>query len=149
MTGLDFRDYHLLLDEHSDQIFAMTDDFAERARKLGATTLHSIGDIAKHRRLKDNNEEVVAPKDMLIELLGDNRHLTRYLRAAHKICDKYDDRVRAHGSDTAAMDTWGGVGGGVRSAGRLHARTSVGNTGGRKRYARPVPRKGGNACGEQ
>src|ERR1700680_2861273 len=72
MSGSHFRDYHLLLDEHADQIFAMTDDIAERARKIGGTTLHSISDISRHQRLEDNNEEFVAPKDMLTELRGDN-----------------------------------------------------------------------------
>src|SRR5882757_9210373 len=72
MTGKHFRDYHLLLDEHSDQIFAMTDDIAERARKIGGTTLHSIGEIAKLQRLKDNNAESVAPHDMIAELAADN-----------------------------------------------------------------------------
>src|SRR5271165_7613044 len=67
MSGRHFRDYHLLLDEQADQLFAMTDDIAERARKIGGTTLHSIGDIAKHQRLKDNSEEFVAPKEMLSE----------------------------------------------------------------------------------
>src|SRR5271156_386753 len=95
MTGRHFRDYHLLLDEHAEQIFAMTDDIAERARKLGGTTLHSISDISKHQRLKDNNEEVVAPKQMLTELLGDNRHLIRYLRATHEVCDKHNDVATA------------------------------------------------------
>src|SRR5580658_7793157 len=65
MTGPHFRDYHLLLDEHSDQIFAMTDDVAERARKIGGTTLRSIGDIARHQRLKDNDSETITPEDML------------------------------------------------------------------------------------
>src|SRR5579862_6878036 len=64
MSGHHFRDYHLLLDEHADQIFAMTDDIAERARKIGATTIRSISDISKHQRLKDNNEEFVSPKEM-------------------------------------------------------------------------------------
>jgi starvation-inducible DNA-binding protein len=68
MTGRHFRDYHLLLDEHADQIFAMTDEIAERARKIGGTTLHSIGDIARHQRLKDSHEERVAPQKMLSEL---------------------------------------------------------------------------------
>ena len=66
MSGRSFRDYHLLLDEHADQIFAMTDDIAERARKIGASTIHSIGDIARHQRLKDSDAEVVTPKDMLV-----------------------------------------------------------------------------------
>src|SRR5216117_4513604 len=72
MSGPHFRDYHLLLDEHGDQIFAMTDDIAERARKIGGTTLRSISDISRHQRLKDNNEELVTPKDMLAELCADN-----------------------------------------------------------------------------
>jgi len=95
MSGPHFRDYHLLLDEHGEQIFAMTDDIAERARKLGGTTLHSISDIARHQRLKDNNQEFVAPKDMLTELLADNEHLTRSLRAIHEICDGYKDVATA------------------------------------------------------
>src|SRR6185503_18482916 len=82
MRGGHFRDYHLLLDEHSDQIFAMTDDIAERARKIGGTTLRSISDISRHQRLKDNNEESVSPRDMLSELRMDNRLLTRFLRDA-------------------------------------------------------------------
>src|SRR5712691_10222574 len=80
MNGRHFRDYHLLLDEHADQIFAMTDDIAERARKIGGTTLHSISDISRHQRLKDNNQEFVASKDMLAELRGDNQRLTASLR---------------------------------------------------------------------
>src|SRR5438445_6271617 len=75
MSGPHFRDYHLLLDEHGEQIFAMTDDIAERARKLGASTLHSISDITRHQRLKDNNGEFVAPEDMLSELCADNQQL--------------------------------------------------------------------------
>src|SRR6202011_5185032 len=76
MSGRHFRDYHLLLDEHSEQIFAMTDDIAERARKIGGTTLHSISGIGQHQRLKDNDAEFVAPKDMLGELCSDNQQLT-------------------------------------------------------------------------
>src|SRR6201995_5532010 len=72
MTGKNFRDYHLLLDEHGDQIFAMTDPIAERARKLGGTTLPSISEIANHQRLKDNNDHHVSPKSMLSELFADN-----------------------------------------------------------------------------
>jgi starvation-inducible DNA-binding protein len=95
MRGQHFRDYHLLLDEHSDQIFAMTDDIAERARKIGGTTLRSIGDIARHQRLKDNDEENVSPKDMLSELCADNQALTRYFRSTHETCDKYNDVATA------------------------------------------------------
>ena len=95
MSGRHFRDYHLLLDQHSEQIFAMTDDVAERARKLGGSTLHSISDISKHQRLKDNNAESVTPKDMLTELCDDNRNLTRYLRATHEVCDRHNDVATA------------------------------------------------------
>src|SRR5215469_1422271 len=95
MSGRHFRDYHLLLDEHGEQIFAMTDDIAERVRKLGGTTLHSISDISKYQRLKDNNADRVAPGDMLIELRADNLELTRNLRSAHELCEKYNDVATA------------------------------------------------------
>jgi starvation-inducible DNA-binding protein len=101
MTGRHFRDYHLLLDEHSDQIFEMTDDIAERGRKIGGATLRSISDISKHQRLEDNNDEIVSPKDMLGELSGDNQHLTRYLRATHEVCEKYNDVATA-----SLIETW-------------------------------------------
>ena len=95
MSGHHFRDYHLLLDEHGEQIFAMTDDVAERARKIGGTTLHSISDISRHQRLKDNNAEFVAPKDMLAELCTDNQELVRFLRSTHEICDRHNDVATA------------------------------------------------------
>jgi starvation-inducible DNA-binding protein len=95
MTGQHFRDYHLLLDEHAEQTFAMTDDIAERARKIGGTTLRSIGDISRHQRLKDNDNESVAPKQMLAELSADNQALTRYFRATHETCEKYNDVATA------------------------------------------------------
>jgi starvation-inducible DNA-binding protein len=95
MTGRSFRDYHLLLDEQGEQIFAMTDDIAERGRKIGGATLRSISDISEHQRLKDNNEEGVTPKDMLGELSTDNQALTRYLRTAHELCDKHNDVATA------------------------------------------------------
>ena len=95
MSGPHFRDYHLLLDEQSEQIFAMTDDIAERARKIGGTSLHSIGDIARHQRLQDNNEEFVAPHEMLAELTADNQQLTRSLRGAHAVCDEHNDVATA------------------------------------------------------
>ena len=95
MTGQHFRDYHLLLDEQAEQIFAMTDDIAERARKIGGTTLHSISDISRHQRLKDNDDESVAPKEMLAELSADNQALTRYFRSAHETCEKYNDVATA------------------------------------------------------
>jgi starvation-inducible DNA-binding protein len=95
MSGPHFRDYHLLMDEHGDQIFAMTDDIAERARKIGGTTLHSISDISRHQRLKDNNEKSVDPKDMLAELAADNRALTASLRQTHELCDEHNDVATA------------------------------------------------------
>jgi starvation-inducible DNA-binding protein len=101
MSGPHFRDYHLLLDEHAAQIFAMTDDIAERARKLGASTLHSIGDISRHQRLKDNNEEFAAPEDMLMELCADNQQLTRFLRSAHQVCDEHNDVAT-----TSLIEVW-------------------------------------------
>ncbi len=101
MTGRQFRDYHLLLDEHAAQIFAMTDDIAERARKIGGSTLHSIGDVARHQRLKDNDQENVAPGKMLSELHEDNAQLTRYLRGAHEICAKHQDVAT-----TSLIEVW-------------------------------------------
>ncbi len=95
MSGKHFRDYHLLLDEQSDQIFAMTDEIAERARKIGGTTIHSIRDIAEHQRLKDNDAEFVPPQDMLVELRDDNQQLTRELRSTHKLCEQHDDVATA------------------------------------------------------
>ena len=95
MTGPHFRDYHLLLDEQAEQVFAMTDDIAERARKIGGTTLRSIGDISRQQRLTDNDDEGVPPQGMLTELNADNQALTRYFRAAHELCDKYNDVATA------------------------------------------------------
>jgi starvation-inducible DNA-binding protein len=95
MTGKHFRDYHLLLDEHGDQLFAMTDDVAERARKLGGTTLRSIGDIGRHQRLKDNDAKEVSPQDMLSELLSDSRQLADSMRKTHEVCDEHGDVATA------------------------------------------------------
>ncbi|HXM02498.1 MAG TPA: DNA starvation/stationary phase protection protein [Chthoniobacterales bacterium] len=95
MSGPHFRDYHLLLDEHGEQIFAMTDDIAERARKIGGTTLRSISDISEHQRLHDNNAEFVGPKEMLTELVEDNQQLTKFLRSTHDICDRHNDVATA------------------------------------------------------
>ena len=91
MSGRHFRDYHLLLDEQAEQIFSMTDDIAERARKIGGSTLRSISDISRHQTLMDNNSEFVTPKEMMAELCADNRELVRSLRRAHEVCDRYDD----------------------------------------------------------
>ena len=95
MSGPHFRDYHLLLDEQATQIFAMTDEIAERARKLGATTIRSISDISRHQRLKDNNAEFLAPNEMLTELRADNQQLTRELRSAHEFCERGNDVATA------------------------------------------------------
>ena len=95
MSGPHFRDYHLLLDEQSDQLFAMTDPIAERVRKIGRWTLHSIGDIARNQRLLDNDAEYVEPLDMLAELQGDNKALAGRLREVHGICDEGGDVASA------------------------------------------------------
>ena len=95
INGRHFRDYHLLLDEQATQVFAMTDPIAERARKIGGTTIRSIGDIARNQRLKDNNKEAVSPQEMLRELCDDNQQLTRSLRATHEICDRHNDVATA------------------------------------------------------
>ncbi|MDR3468226.1 MAG: DNA starvation/stationary phase protection protein [Xanthobacteraceae bacterium] len=95
MSGPHFRDYHLLLDEQSDQIFAMTDPIAERARKLGGTTIRSIGHIARQQRLLDNDAEFVDAQDMLAELQSDNQQLTREMRQVHQLCDEYGDVATA------------------------------------------------------
>jgi len=95
MSGSHFRDYHLLLDEQSDQIFAMTDPIAERARKIGGTTLRSIGQIGRLQRLSDNDADYVQPQDMLAELRDDNLRLTSAMREVHNTCDSYGDVATA------------------------------------------------------
>ena len=95
MSGPHFRDYHLLLDEQADQIFAMTDPIAERVRKIGATTLHSIGQIAHLQRTPDNDADFVTPEDMLAELHEDNQALAGRLRATHGVCEERDDVATA------------------------------------------------------
>src|ERR1700723_1542378 len=89
MSGPHFRDYHLMLDEQSDQIFAMTDILAERVRKLGQLTLHSIGEISRNQRIADNDASYVTPQDMLAELREDNGTLARSFRAAHEVADEH------------------------------------------------------------
>jgi starvation-inducible DNA-binding protein len=95
MTGPHFRDYHLLLDEQADQIFEITDEIAERARKLGCKTIRSIGEISRQQRLRDNDAESVTPRAMLTELCSDNRQLTGYMREAHRLCDTHEDVATA------------------------------------------------------
>jgi starvation-inducible DNA-binding protein len=101
MTGSHFRDYHLLLDEQGEQIFSMTDDIAERTRKLGRTTLRSISDIASNQRLKDNNNVAVAPGDMIRELAADNQRLVEFMRQSHDLCDQHNDVAT-----TSLIEVW-------------------------------------------
>jgi starvation-inducible DNA-binding protein len=101
ISGSHFRDYHLLLDEQGDQIFAITDDIAERVRKIGGLTLRSIGNIARLQTLKDNNEDFVAPHDMLRELMNDNKALVASMREAHEIADKGGDVAT-----TSLLENW-------------------------------------------
>jgi starvation-inducible DNA-binding protein len=91
VSGPHFRDYHLLLDEQAEQIFATTDAIAERVRKIGGVTLHSIGQIARLQRIVDNDKDVVDAQDMLAELCEDNAQFAVRLRSAHSLCDEYGD----------------------------------------------------------
>ena len=95
VSGPHFRDYHLLLDEQSEQILATTDALAERVRKIGGTTLRSIGQIAKLQRIRDNDAEFVTPHAMLAELREDNKQLVAYLRETHGVCDEHGDVASA------------------------------------------------------
>lgn len=95
MSGPHFRDYHVMLDEQADQIFAMTDPLAERVRKIGGKTLRSIGHISSLQTLKDNDQQFVAPLDMLRELMTDNKTVAHAMREAHKACDDNDDVATA------------------------------------------------------
>ena len=101
MTGKHFRDYHRLLDEQATQIFDMTDDIAERARKIGGTTLRSIGDISRNQRLNDNDQEIVSPQAMLKELCTDNERLTGFMRRAHEVCANHHDIAT-----TSLIEVW-------------------------------------------
>ena len=95
VSGPHFRDYHLMLDEQADQIFATTDPLAERVRKIGGKTLRSIGNIAAVQSLKDNDEDFVVPRDMLLELMEDNKKVAEAMRDAHKLCDDHEDVATA------------------------------------------------------
>lgn len=101
VSGPHFRDFHLLLDEQATQIFAMTDAIAERVRKIGGRTLHSIGEISRLQRITDNDADFVTPQDMLSELAGDNQQLTKSLREAHAVCDEYNDIAT-----TSLIENW-------------------------------------------
>jgi starvation-inducible DNA-binding protein len=95
VSGPHFRDYHLLLDDQATQIYNTTDAIAERVRKVGGHTLHSIGDIARHQRLKDNDADYVTPLDMLSELREDNLRLVSFMRTTHDLCDEHNDVATA------------------------------------------------------
>ncbi len=95
MSGSQFRDLHLLLDEHAEELFAMTDQLAERVRKVGGTTLRSIGHVTRLQRISDNDADFVSPQDMLSELREDNLALTRSLREAHDVCAEHRDLASA------------------------------------------------------
>src|SRR3954452_4155652 len=95
ISGRHFRDYHLMLDEQSEAIFATTDQIAERVRKIGGITLRSISQISKLQTIKDNNEEYVPPREMLRELMEDNKHIAASMRKAHELCDDNDDPASA------------------------------------------------------
>jgi starvation-inducible DNA-binding protein len=101
MSGPHFRDYHLMLDEQSDQIFAMTDPIAERVRKIGGTTIRSIGNIAKLQRIKDNDADFVDPLDMLAELRDDNKDLVARLRSVHDVAEEHNDVAT-----TSLIEVW-------------------------------------------
>ncbi len=101
MSGPHFRDYHLLLDDHGDELFAMTDPIAERIRKVGGTTLRSIGHIARLQRVLDNDADYVEPLDMLAELRDDNKTLAASLREAHEVCAEHRDIAT-----TSLIETW-------------------------------------------
>ena len=101
MSGPHFRDWHLMLDDQAGQILGMTDALAERARKLGGTTLRSVGHIARLQRLADNDADFVTPEDLLAELAEDNRRLTGFLRAAHGVCEAQGDVA-----STGLIEVW-------------------------------------------
>ena len=101
MSGPHFRDYHLLLDEQAAQLFAMTDEIAERTRKIGGLTLCSIGDISRHQRLLDNNTTTLSAEEMLAELCSDNKQLTGFLRLTHQVCERNGDVATG-----SLIETW-------------------------------------------
>jgi starvation-inducible DNA-binding protein len=101
MSGPHFRDYHLLLDEQGEQLFAVTDAVAERVRKIGGATIRSIGQISRLQRVLDNDADYVTPLDMLAELRDDNKHLAANMREAHSLCDEHGDVASA-----SLLETW-------------------------------------------
>ncbi len=95
VSGRHFHDYHLMLDEQSDAVFATTDQLAERVRKLGGTTLKSIGQVSKLQTIQDNDDDYVPPREMLRELMEDNKHIAAAMRRAHELCDEHKDAATA------------------------------------------------------
>jgi starvation-inducible DNA-binding protein len=91
VSGRHFHDYHVMLDEQSEAIFATTDQIAERVRKLGGATIKSIGQVGELQTIQDNNEDYVPPREMLRELMEDNKHIAAAMRKAHKLCDDHED----------------------------------------------------------
>jgi len=124
VSGPHFRDYHLLLDEHADQLYATTDPIAERVRKLGGITLHSIGHIARLQRISDNDADFVTPLDMLAELREDNQRLSARMRETHNVCDEYGDVATA-----SLLEVW--IDEAERRAWFLFEATRAGETPGR------------------
>jgi starvation-inducible DNA-binding protein len=101
VSGPHFRDYHLMLDEQSEQIFAITDDIAERVRKIGGTTVRSIGHIGRMQRIQDNDADFVTPLDMLAELRDDNKQLEAFMREVHELCEEHGDVAT-----TSLLEAW-------------------------------------------
>ncbi len=123
MSGPHFRDYHLMLDEQADQIFATTDPIAERARKVGGTTIRSIGQIARLQRIPDNDADYVTPLDMLAELRDDNMRIITSMRETHNVCDEHNDVAT-----TSLLEVW--IDEAERRVWFLFEATRTGNTGG-------------------
>lgn len=101
MSGPHFRDYHLMLDDHGDELFGITDDIAERARKIGGTSIRSIGQIAKLQRIADNDADYVTPEDMIAELHSDNLELISFMREVHDLADDHNDAAT-----TSLLENW-------------------------------------------
>ncbi len=126
ISGPHFRDYHLLLDEQGDQLFGITDDIAERVRKIGGATLRSVGQIARLKRILDNDADYVTPEDMLAELRDDNKQLTQSMREVHELCDEHRDVAR-DSEPARELDRRG------RTAGMVLVRDEPARVGGRCR----------------
>jgi starvation-inducible DNA-binding protein len=138
MSGPLFRDYHLLLNEQADQIIAITDPIAESVRKIGGTTLRSVGHIARTQRIRDNDAEFVEPQDMLAELRDDNRRLTLIMRGVHSTCDEHHDVATA-----SLLEVW--IDEAERRSWFLHESTRPARTAERSEAVAPVAHSGSPA----